>query len=129
MGCSRERTRVVEEPFTPQPPDGRDYRGMLDRVRARQTPVQIQYELETAIRRFQHDLARLPTNLMELVARRYIPTLKPPPEGYAYSYDPIHGNVGVIPVTSDGMIRLPDHLQSEPQRIDMRAPNLPPPAY
>lgn len=127
-GCSRERTRVVEEPSTPQP-DGRDYRGMLDRVRARQTPVQIQYELETAIRRFQHDLARLPTNLMELVARRYIPALKNPPEGYGYTYDPIHGNVGVIPMTGDGMTRLPEHLQSGPQRIDMSAPALPAPAY
>ncbi len=62
-------------------------------------------------------------------SRRYIPTLKNPPEGYGYTYDPIHGNVGVIPVTSDGMVRLPEHLQSGPQRIEMRAPDLPAPTY
>ena len=101
---------------------------MIERVRARQSPVQAQQQLETAIRRFQHELARLPTNLMELVARRYIVELKPPPEGYVYSYDPVHGNVAVVPITPEGMIRMPE-LDSPPQRIDMNAPALPAPAY
>lgn len=100
---------------------------MLERVRARQTPTQIQYELEIAIRRFQHDLSRLPTNLMELVARRYVPALKPPPSGYVYSYDPVHGNVALVPVTIDGQIRLPENLEAASTRIEMRSPPLPPP--
>ncbi|HMP75046.1 MAG TPA: hypothetical protein PKE12_02000 [Kiritimatiellia bacterium] len=118
--CSRERTRVIEEPAAPRE-DPRDYKGMLERVRNRQGPVQAQQELEDAIRRFQHDLARLPTNLMELVSRRYMPELKPAPEGHAYSYDPVHGNVAVVPVTPDGLYRLPAQVTNQ-TRLPMREP-------
>ena len=116
--CSRERTRVIEEPSAPRE-DPRDYKGMLERIRNRQGPVQAQQVLEDAILKFQHDLARLPTNLMELVARRYLPELKPAPEGHAYSYDPVHGNVAVVPVTPDGLYRLPATVTNQ-ARINMQ---------
>ncbi len=125
-GCSRERSRAVDEPNTPRQEQTRDYRGVLERVRSRQGPVQTQQELEAAIRKFHHDLARLPTNLMELVHRRYLPELKKLPDDHTYSYDPVHGNVAVVPLDIRGMPRLPDHVTDQ-TRANMQAAPLPPP--
>jgi hypothetical protein len=122
-GCSGERSRVVEEPAA-APQDGRDYRSVIERARARQSPAHAQQELEQAVRRFQHDLARLPTSLTELVARRYIPELKAPPDGHVYSYDPVHGNVAVVPVAGDGVFRLPE-IETESRRLDLKSSPLP----
>lgn len=122
--CSRERTRVVDEPRAPRE-ENRDYRSMLERVRNRQTPVQLQETLETAIRDFQRDLSRLPTNLVELVHRHYLPELKAAPDGYAYTYDPVHGNVAVVPVSADGL-RVPEVVTNQ-SMINLADPSLPPP--
>lgn len=123
--CSRERARVVEEPRAPVE-EGRNYQEMLDRVRNRQSPVQIQESLIDATRRFQREMGRLPTNLTELVRRKYLPELKPAPEGYAYTYDPVHGNVGLAPVTPDGLYRVPEAMTNQ-TRLNMEKPALPPP--
>jgi hypothetical protein len=100
---------------------------MLKRMRARRSPAQTQHELEHAIRRFQHDFARLPTGSTELVARGYIPELRSPPDGHVYSYDPVHGNVGVVPIAGDEAFRLPE-IDSETRRLDLRSSPFPEPA-
>lgn len=123
--CSRERAHIVEEPRATREAS-RDYRGMIERVRNKQSPVQIQESLEGAIRDFQRDFSRLPTNLIELVQRRYLPELKQPPAGYAYTYDPVYGNIGLVPVTPDGLYRIPESATNQ-AAIDMAAPSLPPP--
>ncbi len=106
--------------------ESRDYKEVLDRIRSRQTPGHIQEALEDAIRNFQRDLSRLPTNLMELVQRRYLSELKPAPPGYAYSYNPVYGNVSVIPVTDDGQYRAPP-AETNRAALNMSQPALPPP--
>lgn len=124
--CAPERSRVVENPSAPLEETQRDYRESLDRVRNRQDPIEAQRALEDAVRRFQSDMARLPTNLLELVQRRYLPEAKQAPDGYAYSYDPVHGNVALVPVTADGLIRLTAEATNE-TRIGAPPVNLPPP--
>lgn len=123
--CSRQRSRALEEPRVPEE-EGRNYQEMLDRVRNRQSPVQIQESLIDATRRFQREMGRLPTNLTELVRRKYLPELKPAPEGYAYTYDPVHGNVGLAPVTPDGFYRAPEAMTNQ-TKLNMEQPSLPPP--
>lgn len=123
--CSRGRARVVDEPRAPVE-EGRNYQEMLDRVRARQSPVQIQETLIDATRRFQREMGRLPTNLTELVRRNYLAELKPAPEGYAYTYDPVYGNVGLVPVTPDGLFRLPASATNQAS-VNLAQPTLPAP--
>lgn len=119
--CTEERSRATEG-STRRSSDHQDYRALLDRVRARQSPQKLQDELQFAIRRFQHDFARLPTNLSELVSRRYLPALKEPPQGFAYHYDPVHGNVALIPVSPSGLIQLADEVEETVSRISLDRP-------
>lgn len=123
-GCARERSRVVES--DDERAEERDYRSMLDRARSRQTAAQALAAIEEGIQRFQFDLARLPTNLYELVAQGYLKDLATPPPGQAYSYDPVHGNVRLVSVADDPGVSLPDGLTNE-NRARLIEVNLPPP--
>lgn len=123
--CAREQARVVENPRAPRDED-RDFRAVLERVRNRQRPIEIQQALENAIRHFQRDMARLPTNLNELVQRHYLRELKPAPAGHAYSYDPVYGNVAVVPVSPEGLVSY-NLAPTNGTRIQMDEPALPPP--
>ncbi len=124
-GCSRERSRVLDEPRAPIE-ETRNYQETLDRIRSRRTPIQIQESLEQAIRKFQSDFSRLPTNLLELVERRYLPEIKPAPPGFAYSYNPTFGNVSLVPITEDGRYRAPSDATNQAS-LNMSSPTLPPP--
>lgn len=118
---------MVDEPSAPRDETPKDYREALERVRNRQDPVQTLQVLEDAIRRFQSEVARLPTNLFELVQRNYLPEAKQAPDGYAFSYDPVHGNVSLVAVTPEGLLRPPPESATE-SRIGAAPPiNLPPP--
>ncbi len=125
--CTPERTRVVEEPGAPPDETPRNYREALERVRTRQAQMENLQAIEEAIRRFQSDVARMPTNLYELVQRKYLPTAQDPPEGFVYSYDPVHGNVSLVPVTPEGLFRPPVTTGDESRISAEPPPNLPPP--
>ncbi len=126
--CSRERSRAVDADESDAAAEGpRDYREMLSRARAKNSDVQILNDLENAIQRFQYELARLPTNLSELVGRRYIENIPPPPRGRAYTYDPVHGNVGIADLPDDSGIQLPSEAtNAAPVRLqDVPLPEQP----
>ncbi|MDD2236603.1 MAG: hypothetical protein PHP44_05610 [Kiritimatiellae bacterium] len=89
--CSRE-------PQAPPPsPDGsppRDYRQMLDRVHQRNAYNHSLDTVKEAVQRFQVELGRLPTNLIELVRYRYIDEFPQEiPPGYTFGYDATRGYV------------------------------------
>jgi hypothetical protein len=108
VACTRERSRTVSEEEAEEAAEGpRDYREMLDRARAKQTSAQMLSVLEDGIQRFQMELARLPTNLAELRNRGFVTEIQNPPPGQAYTYDPVHGNVGLLDVPDNSGIHLP----------------------
>lgn len=126
ISCSRERSRAVEA-VAAEGAEERDYRGMLERARERQAPDALIATVEKSIQRFQFELARLPTNLMELVVLGYLPEIHPAPDGFAYSYDPVHGNVRLTPVQGAGTgVELPADMTNE-NRAKLIEVNLPPP--
>ncbi len=108
VGCRRERSRVMGGEEQQDVMEGpRDYREMLERARAKQSTASILSDLENAIARFQYDTSRLPTNLNELVGRKYLNTIPTPPHGQGYVYDPIHGNVSLTEMADDSGLSLP----------------------
>lgn len=123
--CTRERSRAVE-PAEESASEPRDYRGMLERARTRQGEAQMMADLEGGIQRFQTSVARLPTNLQELVVFGFLQQIPDPPAGMAYSYDPLHGNVRLIPIPVDGMPQLPTAFSNE-TRARLIDVGLPPP--
>lgn len=90
-GCRRDASPPAD---TSRP--GPDYRRMIERARNRQSDARNTEMLLAGIQRFQSDLGRFPTGLVELVSRGYIPVLPAPPRGMAYSYDRVLGNVMLV---------------------------------
>ena len=126
--CSRERSRTVSEEDTDTALEGpRDYREMLARARSKQNTAQNLEAMENAIHRFQSELARLPTNLLELTARGFLPTIPEAPRGQAYSYDPVHGNVKLLDLPDGSGIQLPpESTNLSPVRLqDVMLPTMP----
>lgn len=105
--CSRERSRAVPDEERASMEGARDYREMLVRTRSRVNAATALNDLEDAVQRFQSELARLPTNLNELVGRRYLAGIPAPPPGSTYTYDPVHGNVGLTEIPDGSGIQLP----------------------
>lgn len=123
-GCTRERSRAVEPVEETSEP--RDYRGMIERARTRQNDTQLMADLEAGIARFQTSVARLPTNLQELVIFGFMTGIPDPPPGMAFSYDPVHGNVRLLTVPVEGVPQLPTDFTNE-TRAKLIDVALPPP--
>lgn len=102
-GCSQERSRAVNEPASAKE---KDYRQMVDRVRNRQTSQRSLELLQDGVRNFHRDIGRLPTNIVELVIRRYVSAIPSLPPGQQFYYDPVHGNVNIAQVSAP-MMNLP----------------------
>ncbi len=81
---------------------GKDYRQMLVRSRSRQAVQMNQTAIQSALQRFQVDLARFPTNLGELVRLKYMDEIPPLPENLAYSYDPVMGGLQIVKLPPPG---------------------------
>lgn len=81
--CSQERSRAVKEPGEAK---GRDYREMIQRSRARGREQDALQKMQDAIGRFHLEIGRLPTNIMELVARRYVETIPTLPANQQFEY-------------------------------------------
>ena len=96
-GCSQERSRAVNEPASAKE---KDYRQMVERVRNRQSSQRSLELLQDGVRNFQKDIGRLPTNIIELVIRRYVPAIPSLPPGQQFYYDPVHGNVNIAQVSA-----------------------------
>jgi len=126
--CARERSRAVsDEEYDAAAEGPRDYRQMLDRARERQGETTLLTKLQDAVERFQFDLARLPTNLTELVAQRYLDRIPPPPSGMAFSFDPVHGNVSLVAMPDAAGVQLPaDFTNATPATIKPIALPAPP---
>jgi len=107
IGCSRERSRAIPEEERAATEGSRDYREMLVRTRTKVSAATVLNDLEDAVRRFQSELARLPTNLNELVTRRYLAGIPAPPPGSTYTYDPVQGNVGLAEIPDGSGIQIP----------------------
>lgn len=122
--CTRERSRAVQE--EDMNGGARDYREMLAQVRERQQDEQVLVQIRQAIERFQFNLARMPTNLHELLVLGYLDEAPQPPRGQAFTYDPIHGNVRLITTDDSGAPVLPESVNNE-SRARLIEVNLPPP--
>jgi hypothetical protein len=83
---------------TNAPAPVRDYRAMLQRVRAKQEARDGLEEVQQAVRTFQLRVGRLPAELTEVIARGILPALPPAPPEMRYAYDRIRGNVTLTPV-------------------------------
>ncbi len=106
--CTRQRSRVVSAEEQDETAEGQhDYKEMLARARSKQSAASILSDLENAIARFQYETSRLPTNLNELIGRKYLATLPTPPHGQGYVYDPVHGNVSLAEMADDSGLSLP----------------------
>lgn len=108
--CTRERSRAVSEEELDPEETPRDYREMLARARTKQSPALILSDLEQAVSRFRYELARLPTNLLEVVNRGYLSGVPTAPAGMAFTYDPVHGNVGLAELPDGSGIQLPSDI-------------------
>lgn len=111
--CSPRRSRAVIDEEEQAAAGPRNYKAMLVQARERQVQIRLVEDLETAIAKFQFELARLPTSLVEVVARGYLPDLPKPPLGTAYSYNPVHGNVGLVAVPDPSGLELPSDATNE----------------
>ena len=52
--------------------------------------------INSALNMFNQEEGRYPTDLNELVTKKYLRTLPPPPYGYKFSYDAAKGEVKVV---------------------------------
>lgn len=94
--CSPERSHVVTEQGGKEQP--RDYRQMIERARNRQASQAAQQDLQEGVRAFQRDFGRLPSNVVELVSRRYMKNIPMLPDGQQFHFDTLHGNVSIVNV-------------------------------
>lgn len=128
-GCSRERSRAIsaEEAANDDAEGPRDYREMLARARSKKESTQVLGMLQTGIQRFQLNLARLPTNLAEVLNLGFVKEIPDPPPGQAYSYDPVHGNVSLVEIPDSSGIQLPpEATEVAPVRLqDVNLPSSP----
>jgi hypothetical protein len=53
--------------------------------------------LNQAIQSFQAQEGRLPASLNELVTKKYLPSIPPPPAGMKYDYNPQTGTLRLVP--------------------------------
>lgn len=72
-----------------------DYLGGLNQAEKSAVRVVDQASIDKAIDLFQLQEERLPTNLNELVAKKYLPVMPEPPRGGEIKYDPKTGKVEV----------------------------------
>ena len=107
-GCSPERSHAVNEA---EANSGQgDFRKMIERTRARQSAQNTLEEMQAAVQKFQSELGRLPTNIAELVVRKYVKAIPQLPADQHFEYDTA---LGVLSIKTD-------------QRPDMLAPKIPP---
>ncbi len=105
-GCSRDQGQNTGGESGAVP----DYREMIAKTRTRQEATANLEMLRESISRFQYNLARFPTNLIELVRAGYVPEIPKPPPGMAYSYSSQMGDLNLVPVESNA----PPPTQSYP---------------
>lgn len=98
---------------TNAPAKPRDYRAMLQRVRAKQEERNGLEEIQKAVSAFQMRIGRLPTELIELVERGILPSMPRPPLEMRFVYDHIKGNVTLAP--------LPNAIGTPPSNVTGRA--------
>ncbi len=73
-----------------------DYLGALNKAQKAAEKVVDAASINKAIELFQANEERYPTNLNELVAKRYFSRLPEPPYGMKFEYDPKKGQVSVV---------------------------------
>ena len=95
-------TNAPADTKSDNPAKPRDYRMLLQRVRAKQQEKSSLDELQKAVSTFQLHFGRLPSALSELVERGILPELPAPPRDTRFFYDQIVGNVRLVPVPGTG---------------------------
>ena len=85
-------------PPQPDPTEKVNYREMISKVRDREDDQAGLREIKGALKEFQGDAGRMPSNLTELVKFRYLEKLPPPPTGMDYRWDGETGNIQQITV-------------------------------
>ena len=106
-GCSPERSRAITEPAADS---SHDYRQMIERSRARQSSQNSLQDVQDAIQKFQAEIGRPPTNIVELVIRNYVKSIPTLPRGQFFSYDPTRGWLTITNATQTDTLspKLPD---------------------
>lgn len=99
--CSPQRSHVVTE--KPGGEQQRDYRQMIERARNRQASQAALMDMQEGVRSFQRDFGRLPSNVVELVSRRYVKNIPMLPDGQQFQFDTLHGNVSIVNVPKSQM--------------------------
>jgi hypothetical protein len=74
-----------------------DYLGAIAKAKKAAEKTAGTAGITQAIQSFQVQEGRLPASLNELVTKKYISTLPPPPAGMKYDYNPQTGQVRFLP--------------------------------
>jgi hypothetical protein len=103
VACSGDRSRAIAEPAAGQgsKPSGKNYREVFERSRNKAKTADTVQAIQDAIQRFQRDVGRVPSNLVELVVRRYIPGVPQLPGNNRLAYDASMGTLSVVAVKQD----------------------------
>lgn len=91
-GCNRNE----QEPRAAE--NGRKYQERMAAFRQEKEARAALPRLQTGIQKFQHELGRLPNDLLEVARLGYVDEIPEPPPGYKYYYDKERGNIRFIPI-------------------------------
>ena len=100
FGCSKsERATAVKQPdpniagVNSNEVSSIDFREKLKENREKQKSAAAVDELVASIQRFQEEMGRVPSNLVELVEMRYIDRIPDPPKNRQYIYQSERGQI------------------------------------
>jgi hypothetical protein len=99
-GCSKQETTSVQddEAATGNPITAPvDYLGAVGKAKNFSERTVDAVAIKQAVQLFYAQEDRFPKDLDELVAKRYLPALPPPPAGMRFVYNPGNGEFKIVP--------------------------------
>jgi len=103
LGCGRKDPPSASTPTNPPAAGGNpltapvDYLGAVAKAKTVSEKTLDLASLNQAIQLFQASEGRLPKDLDELVAEKYLPRLPAAPNGMKIVYNPARGQVSIVP--------------------------------
>ena len=97
-GCGGNETVVPDE------------QQRLRAAREKKEQSELLARMTATIGKFRDDVGRLPTNLSEIVTFGYLQKIPEPPDGMVYYFDPVFGNVRIVPRPVEGAVSIPDEM-------------------
>ncbi len=103
LGCDAKRSEETKKTNDASFSSGNpltapvDYIGAAGKAKVTAEKVIDTVSLARHIQTFYASEGRFPTDLQELVAEKYIPSVPPTPRGMKYAYDSATGNLKIVP--------------------------------